>query len=251
MNTSIICQLLIAFGISLAGGALSALLARTHNSLCALISLGAGTLLGVAVFAIAPECLEALRWWQFALGVATGYGVFALVSKYVFHVCPACAASHFDEALTHRFNEIAYAMMLALAIHCSVDGLALAAGNEPSANASLGLSMTLAICVHKLPEGLALGALLLGAGFSRAKMMRYVVAVQSATLFGGILGWFVLRQVSGFWVELVVAHAGGGFIYLALHAVLGEILKHHKALVLASFATGFGVIAALILIFHL
>jgi zinc transporter ZupT len=142
-------------------------------------------------------------------------------------------------------------MMLALAIHCSVDGLALAAGNEPSANASLGLSMTLAICVHKLPEGLALGALLLGAGFSRAKMMRYVLAVQSATLFGGILGWFVLRQVSGFWVELVVAHAGGGFIYLAFHAVLGEILKHHKALVLASFATGFGVIAALILIFHL
>jgi zinc and cadmium transporter len=111
--------------------------------------------------------------------------------------------------------------------------------------------MTLAICVHKLPEGLALGALLLGAGFSRAKMMRYVVAVQSATLFGGILGWFVLRQVSGFWVELVVAHAGGGFIYLALHAVLGEILKHHKTLVLASFATGFGVIATLILIFHL
>ena len=102
------------------------------------------------------------------------------------------------------------------------------------------------------PNTVAAGrALLLGAGFSRAKMMRYVLAVQSATLFGGILGWFVLRQVSGFWVELVVAHAGGGFIYLAFHAVLGEILKHHKALVLASFATGFGVIAALILIFHL
>ena len=61
----------------------------------------------------------------------------------------------------------------------------------------------------------------------------------------------VLREVSSFWVALVVAHAGGGFLYLAIHAVLGEILKHHKTLVLASFATGFGVITTLILVFHL
>ncbi len=57
-----------AFFIALAGSALSAVVARTHRRLCALISLGAGTLLGVTVFAIAPECLEALRLWQFAAG---------------------------------------------------------------------------------------------------------------------------------------------------------------------------------------
>src|SRR5258708_4768967 len=119
-----------AFAVALAGGALSAVLARTHKQLCALISLGAGTLLGVAVFAIGPECLEALRWWQFLLAAATGYGLFALITKYVYHICPACAASHFDEATAHHFNDIAIAMMVALAIHCTVDGLALAAGHE-------------------------------------------------------------------------------------------------------------------------
>ena len=250
MNTPVFLQVIAAFAVAVTGGALSALLARTHKSLCALISLGAGTLLGVAVFGIAPECLESLHWWQFAVAAATGYGLFSLISKYVFHICPACAASHFDETLTHRFSEIAYGMMLALAIHCAVDGLALAAGNEP-ASGSLGFSMTLAICVHKLPEGLALGALLLGAGFSRGKMMRYVMAVQSATLLGGFLGWFVLKEVSNVWLALTLEHAGGGFLYLATHAVLGEILKHHKAIVLGSFAIGFSVIAALILTFHL
>lgn len=250
MNASILIQVVAAFLVALFGGALSAMLARTHKRLCALISLGAGTLLGVAVFGIAPECLKSLRWWECLLAAGTGYGLFALISKYVFHVCPACAASHFDEALTHRFSEIAYGMMLALGIHCSVDGLALAAGSEPTAG-SLGLSMTLAICVHKLPEGLALGALLLGAGFGRGKMLACVAAVQSATILGGVPGWLFLRDLSGFWVALVLAHAGGGFLYLALHAVLGEILKHHKTLVLTSFATGFSVIAALILIFNL
>src|SRR5437016_3335436 len=56
--------------------------------------------------------------------------------------------------------------------------------------------------------------------------------------------------VSDFWLALVLANAGGGFFYLAVHAVLGEILKHHKRLVLANFAAGFSVIAALILYFH-
>jgi len=53
--------------------------------------------------------------------------VFALITKYVYHVCPACAASHFDEATTHRYSEIAGGMMIALAIHCAADGIAIAA----------------------------------------------------------------------------------------------------------------------------
>jgi len=38
---SILCQIFLAFGIALAGGALSATFARTHKQLCAFISLGA------------------------------------------------------------------------------------------------------------------------------------------------------------------------------------------------------------------
>ena len=59
--TSILYQIFAAFAIALAGGSLSALLARTHRQLCAFISLGAGTLLGVALCGIAPECLESLK----------------------------------------------------------------------------------------------------------------------------------------------------------------------------------------------
>ncbi len=242
-----------AFLIALAGGLASALLARTHRQLCALISLGAGTLLGVTVFAIVPECLESVRLWQFALAAASGYGLFALISRYIFHICPACAASHFDEATAHRFSEIALAMMFALAIHCTVDGLALAAGHEETgANArTLDFSMMFAICVHKAPEGMALGALLLGAGFARLKMIGLVSAVEFTTILGGFLGLFVLHGLSEFWLGLALANAGGGFLYLAVHAILGEIFKHHKAIVLGNFAAGFLVIGLLVLGFHL
>jgi zinc transporter ZupT len=249
VSLPILIRILAAFAVALAGGALGALLARTHKRLCAFISLGAGTLLGVAVFGIAPECWEALRGWQFLLAAGSGYLLFAVITKYIFHVCPACSASHFDEHTTHRLAEFALAMMIALSIHCLVDGLALAAGHEESK--ALDLSITFAICVHKFPEGLALGALLLGGGFGRGKMLRLVAAVEFMTILGGWLGWFVLRDVPRIWLALTLAHAGGGFFYLATHAVLGEILKQHKTLVLANLAAGFGAVAALILFFHL
>jgi len=245
----VLIRIVAAFAIALGAGGLSALMAQTHKQLCAFISLGAGTLLGVAACGIAPECLAALNWWQFLLGAASGYLLFSIVSRYIFHVCPACAASHFDDATTHRLAEFAMAMMLALAIHCTVDGLALAVGHEETK--AVDLSITFAICVHKFPEGLALGALLLGGGFPRKRMLWLVAAVESTTILGGLLGWFLLGNLSNFWLALALANAGGGFLYLALHAVLGEIFKHHKTLVLANFAAGFSIIAALILWFHL
>ena len=106
----------------------------------------------------------------------------------------------------------------------------------------------MAVCVHKVPEGLALGALLLGAGFGRRETVLRVAAVEATTLLGGVLGWLLLQRVSGFWLDAVVAHVGGGFLFLAAHAVLGEIFKHHKALVVANFAAGFGAIGTLTLL---
>src|SRR5260370_22970583 len=194
MTTNLLSgYVLLAFALAVGGGALGASVGTSHKRLCALISLGAGTLLGVTVFAILPECFEGLAWWGLLLALASGYVLFAVVSKYVYHVCPACAASHFDEATTHRFSEIASAMMIALAIHCTVDGLAIAAGHEAhEAHAQSGqivnLSIVMAICVHKVPEGLALGALLLGAGLGRRGIMLRVMAVEATTLLGGVAG---------------------------------------------------------------
>lgn len=246
-------ETVLAFLLAVVGGFLGASLAHSHRRLCALISFAAGTLLGVTAFGILPESWEALRWWELLLALASGYGLFFLISKYVYHICPACAASHCDEAMAHRFSEIATAMMIALAIHCTVDGLAIAAGQEAhetntETGRAAGISIVLAICVHKIPEGLALGALLLGAGLNRKQILIRVVAVEATTLLGGFIGKFFLGNVSDFWVAVALGHAGGGFIYLAAHAILGEIIKHDKKLVVANFAGGFGLIGALVVL---
>lgn len=247
-NDSSIGYVVLAFALAIGGGALGAVLGTSHKRLCALISLGAGTLLGVTLFSILPETIAVLRWWQLVLALASGYAVFSLISKYIFHVCPACAASHFDEATTHRFSEIASAMMLALAIHCTVDGLAMSAGNSEAG--STAAAIILAVCVHKIPEGLALGALLRGAGLTTGGIFLRVIAVEATTLLGGAAGLIFFPSVSPFWLAAALAHAGGGFIFLATHAIIGEILKHHKTLVLTCFGTGVGLIGAFVLLLH-
>ena len=249
--TTILPQIFVAYGFAIAGGVISAAVRLAHRPLCILISFAAGTLLGVTLFAILPESLETSNWWEVLLVLAAGYAAFFVVGKYVHHVCPACAASHFDEDAARRFGEIATLLIIALSIHSTTDGLAITAGHEAEvARASPNVtdwSLLVALCVHKLPEGFTLGALLLGAGFGRIRALVSVAAVEATTPLGGALGLLFLGNVSLQSLGLILALVGGGFLYLAAHAVLGETIRHGKELVVTSFLAGVAGIGALVM----
>src|SRR5215813_15507025 len=184
---SALWQVVAAYVFALAGGAISTSLRLEHKPLCALISFAAGTLLGVTLFAILPEGLQDSGAWPLIAAAASGYVLFHFVSKYVHHVCPACAASHFDADATRHFSEIATALIIALAIHSTTDGLALGIQQEAPSTGATKWSLFFALCIHKLPEGLALGSLLIGAGLQRGAAFGWVAAVEATTLVGGVI----------------------------------------------------------------
>ncbi|MGE5679893.1 MAG: ZIP family metal transporter [Bacillota bacterium] len=208
-----------------------------HHKLCSLISLSAGALFGAAAFSILPEAVEVLNFIELAVGLVSGYLLFWLISKYYFHVCPACSASHFDEQTTKRFSEIVLLMITALSFHSFFDGVALTnGGTHLHAEAN---SIFFAIAVHKIPEGLALASLMLGAAYSRKKILTYVVLVELTTVLGALAGVFLIKaDISASVFGIIMAHIAGGFIFLAFHAIMGEMLKNHTRLVLTSFITG-------------
>lgn len=242
---SALWQVLAAYVFALVGGAISTSLRLEHRPLCALISFAAGTLLGVTLFAIFPESWRDTGAWPLVAAALSGYVLFFLISKYLHHVCPACAASHFDADATRHFSEIATALIVALAIHSTTDGLALGIQQDAASMNATKWSLFSALCIHKVPEGLALGSLLIGAGFRRSTALGYVAAVEATTLLGGVIGMVWFGQASTFWIGLIMAHVGGGFLYLATHAVIGEMLRHGKRLVLTSFSIGVALIALL------
>lgn len=208
-----------------------------HHKLCSLISFSAGALFGAAAFSILPEAVGALSFIELIIALVSGYFVFWLISKYYFHVCPACSASHFDEQTTKRFSEIVLLMITALSFHSFFDGVALTNGGDHLHGDSN--SIFFAIAVHKIPEGLALASLMLGAGYRRIKIITYVTLVELTTVLGAIAGVFLIKaEISHVVFGLLMAHIAGGFIFLAFHAIMGEMLKHHTKLVLISFSMG-------------
>jgi zinc transporter ZupT len=143
-----------------------------------------------------------------------GYALFVVISRYVAHVCPACAASHTETV----FRQVTWVMVIALSIHCVMDGLALAAS---------GGSLAIAVFVHKVPEGLALTGVALAAGWNPWRALGLTFLIEAATTVAGVsVGMFTHVQVSPVWLGWVMAHVSGGFLFLAGHAIINELMRH-------------------------
>lgn len=247
MDITILEKSLLALFSALLGTGLIFFVKLDHKKLCSLISVSAGALLGAAVIGILPEASTNLSVIQLILSTFSGYLLFWVISKYYFHVCPACSASHFDEQTTKRFSEIVLLLFTALSFHSFLDGLALSTGGiseHGKAN-----SILLAVLAHKFPEGLALASLMVGANYTKRKIVEYVFLVESATVIGALVGdLFLAKYFDVYWLGFVEAHIAGGFVYLSFHAVFGELLKNHKALVIISFLAGLLIIFGVSLI---
>lgn len=220
-----------------------------HLKLCSLISFSAGALFGAAAFSILPETYETVGTVELIIGIVTGYLLFWLISRYYFHVCPACSAHHFDEQTTKKFSEIVRLMITALSFHSLFDGIAITGGAEHSHFGDN--SVFIAILVHKFPEGLALASLMLGAAYKKSKIILYVVLVELTTVVGAVIGIFLIDfHISEMVIGFLMAHIAGGFIYLAFHAIAGEMLEHHTKLVITFFSLGALLILATTLLTH-
>ncbi len=222
---------------ALSGGLIIFFIKLNHKKLCSLISFSAGALLGAAALTILPEISFTLEIYKILIGVFTGYLIFWLISKYYFHVCPACSASHFDLQTTKKFSEIVLLLFTALGFHSFLDGVALSSNSVHTHD--IGNSILVAIVAHKFPEGLALASLMIGANYNRNKTIIYVFLIQLTTIVGALFGeYFISKVLTDNWLTFIEANIAGGFIYLSLHAILGELLKNHKGLVLLYFSLG-------------
>ena len=205
----------------------------SHRGLCLLISFAAGALLAVALFDILPESSQVLGWPVAAASFISGYVLFWLITKYVFHICPACAATHTEA----NFKAVTWAMIAALAVHSFMDGLAISSGAATAS--SIGLLVFLAVSFHKLPEGLALTLVARGAGMGRVKAFFLTFGLEAlTTIAGGFVGLAAIGPEPSRWVGFALGHVGGGFVFLVIHALLSEVIKHHPFSTIAAAAAG-------------
>lgn len=201
-----------------------------------LIFLATGALLAVTLIDILPDAKELLSWSSFILFSGAGFLILVLIRQFIFHVCPACAYDQIGDEPVIADRATLILMAVALAIHCSLDGLAIAAGLRLPYNEGLG--MLIGLGIHKLPEGLALGLMLLGSGYNRTVSICWALAIELMTLVGGVIGLAVLNNINPVEFGSIFGFVGGGFLYLVLSVTFGELRNRRGSFS----AKGFGFI---------
>jgi zinc transporter ZupT len=210
----------IVTGIAILSAASGVWLTSLHSLARRLVPFAGGVLIGVAVFWVLPEMAESLKWPGALAWITAGFALLGVIDRFVYPVCPACSQPHDHEHCSATLHGFAPPLLLAAALHSALDGWSVvAAGNG---TAQLSASFGLAIAIHKIPEGLALGVIVRAALDSRTAALGWCALAEGATLAGAALEIVLAPYLSQYALHVLLAVAGGSFLYLGAHAVHGE-----------------------------
>jgi zinc transporter ZupT len=180
-----------------------------------------GLLVGIALFWILPEIAERNGWLAACAGLIAGFSLLFLIDRYLYAVCPTCSHTHHHEDCSRSLHGFAAPLLIASGLHSFFDGWSLAVSRQAGFE-SLKVAFLIGIGVHKLPEGLALGALLIAALGTEWRAMLGATAAQCMMLVGGVLGALLAGQLAPTWTAAFLSVAAGAFVYLGYHAVDSE-----------------------------
>jgi zinc transporter ZupT len=186
-----------------------------------LVPFGGGVLLGVALFWVLPEMAQFFTWQRAILWLAGGFLLLAAIDRFIYPVCPACSHSHEHDHCATRLHGFALPLLAAAALHSALDGWSAAA----SQNAGFSAALIGGIAVHKIPEGLALGVIARASLGSRAAALAWCALAQMATIGGAGIESVLAPHLSSQGLHMLLALAGGSFLYLGGHAVHGEMRR--------------------------
>ncbi|HYG60049.1 MAG TPA: ZIP family metal transporter [Symbiobacteriaceae bacterium] len=190
-------------GVSLLAGAATVLgslgalaLFRSRAHLSHLSALGAGLLLGAALFTMMPDASR-LAPYGMALVAAGFLGMLVL------------------QQFTARQGTDAWAVFLGMLLHSYVEGVLLGAATA----SRYGWVSIAALCLHKLPEGFSLSAVFAAAGYSRRYTLGAAATVGAAMVAGALSAslWWSAWQMAG---GALLSLATGCFLYIGTLGML-------------------------------
>jgi len=220
-NTPSLTAPLLATAIGLAGAVLGLRLTGLRRRARVVVPFSGGVLLGVAFFGLLPELGVELGWMISALLFGAGYFLLLLINRYVYPVCPACSHDHDHKACPTELHGFAGPLIAAAAVHSFLDGWSIATV-QLAVPLGIRVAVPLAIALHKVPEGIALGGILRASMASPTAALGWCVVAEGTTFAGGALGFFLAPHLGSQWITYPLGVAAGWLAYLGYHAVHEE-----------------------------
>lgn len=256
---SMILLACLAGGLISMAGAAAVVFRFSRQSTAILVAFAAGVMLSSAFLHILPEAFNSLPPVDIHAGhdhapgdqaamaaeedehaghnhggpIATLFAVM-LVTLFVFFALERLALwrhSHGDCASHDGHHAVVTAPLLILvgdAFHNFVDGILVAAAFI--ADPMLGMTTTVAIIAHEIPQEMGDFILLRNAGWSNGKAFLANAGSSLSSLFGGVLGYFML-SAADYVLPYVLVIAASSFIYVALADLLPLLHKQRDSFV--------------------
>jgi zinc transporter ZupT len=239
---------LLATLAGIAGAALGLWLTGLRQRMRVVVPFSAGVLLGVALFGLLPELAQETGWLVSGALFAGGYGLLLAINRFAYPVCPTCAHDHDHDhdhdAYATELHGFAAPLIAAAAMHSFLDGWSIAAV-QSAAPLGLRVVVPLAVTLHKLPEGIALGGILRASVRRRSTAMGWCALAEGATLAGGALALAMAPHLGSRWTTYPLGITAGWLFYLGYHAVHEEWKRRGAAPAFLSALTGVAGAAAI------
>jgi zinc transporter, ZIP family len=125
---------------------------------------------------------------------------------------------------------------VAMAVHNLPEGLAIGAGFE--ATRSLGAIIALAIGIHNIPEGMGAAAPLKMGGLDSKRIILITSMAGLATPLGTLVGT-LLFHLSAAFISISLAFGGGAIMYVVCKELIPESHKQHAQYAIYGVSAGF------------
>ena len=185
-----------------------------NKILLILVAFASGALLGGAFLHLLPEAYEECACQMVFVMVLLGIIFFFLMEKLLYW-----RHCHKGKCDVHAFT---YLNLIGDGFHNFIDGLIIAAGFL--ASIPLGITTTLAIIFHEIPQEIGDFGVLIYGGFSKKKALLFNFLSALTALLGAIFGYYLSSLIQNI-TPFLLAFAAGGFIYIASSDLIPELHK--------------------------
>jgi ZIP family zinc transporter len=217
---------------------------RSPKIITYLLSFAAGAMMSLVFIDIIPEVMELASVSMTVSGIVIGIAViliFDTVSDKMMHDKDS------EIALTQKMDKIlrsGYIMLIAIGIHNLPAGLAIGSGAEHHIGFAVTMALTLAL--HNIPEGVATAALLLAGGVKKRNAVSLTALTGVPTILGSAIGYFV-GNISDIAMALTTSAVAGIILYMIFEEILPKGAAIHSER-LSTVFTLLGIICGIVLI---
>lgn len=181
------------------------------------ISLAVGALLGDAFIHLIPEAFsDTANPLLVSILIIAGILIFFTLEKFLhWH-------HHGDDTAENHIHPVGKLVLFSDGVHNFIDGIII--GASFLINPGLGITTTVAVILHEIPQEIGDFAVLIHAGYSKARAV-WLNFLSAMLAIAGVTLALVLGEWSGQFVLWLLPVAAGGFIYIAVADLIPELHK--------------------------